>query len=53
MQNQKSRPSIPEDGGWSKSVSSLEQKSPKKGIHTVTSVPEIGKYFLSIFFDEN
>ena len=42
----KSRPSIPEENRWSKSNTSLE-KSPfsKPGLHTVTSVPEIGKIF--------
>ena len=43
-QSSKSRPSIHEDSRWSKSNTSLE-KSPfsKPGLHTVTSVPEIGK----------
>ena len=44
----KSRPSIAEDR-WSKSNTSLE-KSPfsKPGLHTVTSVPEIGRIFLTL-----
>ena len=46
----KSRPSIPEER-WSQSASNLE-KSPKSkpGIPSVTSVPEMGKSWLSLLF---
>lgn len=42
-----SRPAIPEDGRWSKSTSSIENKKSKSnlstGLPSVTSVPEMGK----------